>query len=40
VTPYKRHLTMLRLQLSGPVDGNLTIVDVYGNGIPVPPDFP
>jgi hypothetical protein len=40
VTPYKRHLTMLRLELSGPVDGNLTIVDVYGNGIPYPPDFP
>ena len=37
VTPYKRHLTMLRLELSGPVDGNLTVVDVYGNGQPYPP---
>ena len=37
VTPYKRHLTMLRLELNGPVDGNLTVVDVYGNGIPYPP---
>jgi hypothetical protein len=37
VTPYKRHLTMLRLELSGPVDGSLTVVDVYGNGQPYPP---
>lgn len=37
ITPYKRHLTMLRLELSGPVDGNLTVVDVYGNGQPYPP---
>ncbi|MDP8979121.1 MAG: hypothetical protein M3O35_00870 [Acidobacteriota bacterium] len=37
VTPYKRHLTMLRLELSGAVDGKLTVVDVYGNGQPYPP---
>jgi hypothetical protein len=37
VTPYKRHLTMLRLELSGPVDGTLTLVDVYSNGQPYPP---
>jgi hypothetical protein len=40
ITPYKRHLTMLRVELSGPVDGNMTVVDVYSNGIPFPPDFP